>query len=382
MENLVIQKYGGSSLSSLEKIKSIAKSLAETSKTKSLIIVVSAMGKATDNLLDMAYAISNNPKKRELDMLLTTGERITMSLLSIALNQLGVDAISLTGSQAGILTSSKHSSASIVDLKPLRVHEVLNQKKVVILAGFQGVDPKTKEITTLGRGGSDTTAVHLADYFKAPCEIYTDVDGVHSADPNQNSNAIKYDTLTYDELIAMTQWGNPVLHKDCIILAKQKKVKLKIKKSLSKQTGTALVFDKAQNPPQCLSVESQNLVFCLLQKDIEKYHDIKETKKLFSLYELGKTKNHFLITGETSDLDLFKKSELGGDLANLSTVSFVFSSNYSEKNKIHLKNTLSKKFSLVMDWLQSDLSLTATISTSCKKEFLTAANLLTTKTLG
>lgn len=374
MENLVVHKYGGSSLSSLKKIQSIAKSLAEISKTKSLIVVVSAMGKATDNLLSMAHDISSNPEKRELDMLLTAGERITMSLLSIALNELGVLSVSFTGSQAGILTSAKHNSANIVDLKPFRVSEVLKQKKVAILAGFQGVDPITKEVTTLGRGGSDITAVYLADYFKAPCEIYKDVEGVCSADPNQVSNVTKYDEVTYDELISMTKWGNPILHRDCIRLAKDKKVGLKIKKSLSKNTGTQLVFDKAQINSECLSIEVHSSVFYIKQADIENYRTAKKTKKLFTLYDLFKGKNNLLITGEKSDLQFLKKS-LGESLINLSTVSFIFSGNASKKSRQHLKNYLCKQFPSIVDWAEEELSLTAIILSSLKNEVLKSSTL-------
>ncbi|MBE8221784.1 MAG: hypothetical protein HAW60_03545 [Bdellovibrionales bacterium] len=374
MENLVVHKYGGSSLSSLKKIKSIAKSLAEISKTKSLIVVVSAMGKATDDLLNMAYTISDKPEKRELDMLLTSGERITMSLLSIALNDLGVLSVSLTGSQAGILTSDKHNSANIVDLKPFRVSEVLKQKKVAILAGFQGVDPATKEITTLGRGGSDTTAVYLADYFKAPCEIYKDVDGVCSADPNQFSNVTKYDKITYDELISMTKWGNPILHKDCIKLAKEKKINLKIKKSLSKNTGTQIVFNKDKTNSECVSVEFHTSVFCIKKSDIKNYRSIKEKEKLFTLYDLFKGSDNLLVTGESSDLQYLKKS-LKTNASDLSTVSFIFSNKDSDKNKIDLTNYLSKQFPSITDWIKEDLSLTVVINASLKNEVLKSSAL-------
>lgn len=371
MKNLVVHKYGGSSLSSLQKIQSIAQSLAEISKTQSLIVVVSAMGKATDDLLNMAYTLSPDPERRELDMLLTAGERISMSLLSIALNQLGVLSVSFTGSQAGILTSSKHNSASIVEVKPFRVEEVLTQNKVAILAGFQGVDPITKEVTTLGRGGSDTTAVYLADHFKAECEIYKDVEGVCSGDPNQFFNVTKYDEITYDELIAMTKWGNPILHRDCIKLAKDKKLQLKVKKSLSVATGTQVVFKKQQKGNGCLSIESHLLVFSIKKEDQKSYNSFKEKEKLFSLYDLHTGAEANLIVGEKLDLQLLKKRFTPAEsLASLSTVSFILSGQYLKDQKRDLKNKLFKKFPSVIQWIDEEYALTAVVLHSFREEFL------------
>ncbi|MBE8162571.1 MAG: aspartate kinase [Bdellovibrionaceae bacterium] len=374
MENLVVQKYGGSSLSSVEKIQSIAKNLSEIAKKQSLIVVVSAMGKATDNLLNMAYEISDKPEKRELDMLLTSGERIAMSLLSIALNELGVSSVSFTGSQAGILTSNQHNSASIVEIKPFRVSEVLKQKKVAILAGFQGVNPTTKEITTLGRGGSDTTAVYLADHFKAPCEIYKDVEGVCSADPNQVSNVTKYDEITYDELLSMIKWGNPILHRYSIGLAKDKKVQLSIKKSLSKNTGTQIVLNKKTTANKCLSIESQALVFSIPCSEIKHYQTIKANKKLFTLYDLFQNDTSLLITGEKADLQCLKKT-LRKSINNLSTVSFIFSNGDFKVYKKELISQLSKQFPSIVDWVDESLSLTAVIPFDLKTKFLNQASL-------
>lgn len=236
MSTLIVQKYGGSSLAKPEQIQAVADRILELHRQgHELIIVVSAMGKTTDQLVELAYKVSPTPNRRELDMLLSTGERVSMALMSMALcdrllasrddrapaSQDGLHfAISFTGSQAGILTDELHSSARIIDVKPVRIEAELMKKRIVVLAGFQGVSPRTKEITTLGRGGSDTTAVAMAAHFKAErCEIRKDVDGVYSADPNAISTARHLPTLHYDALLEMTYWGAKVLHYRSVELA-------------------------------------------------------------------------------------------------------------------------------------------------------------------
>ncbi|UEM14950.1 aspartate kinase [Bradyrhizobium barranii subsp. barranii] len=181
----IVQKYGGVCLETPEKIRAVARSLADLhSRGHRVVAIVSAMGKTTDELIKAAYQVSPHPNRRELDILLTTGERISMSLMSMALSDLGAPAISFTGSQAGVMTDESHSSARILDVRPARVLEELGRGRIVVLAGFQGVNPRTKEITTLGRGGSDTTAVAMAAALKAErCEIIKEVDGICSADP-------------------------------------------------------------------------------------------------------------------------------------------------------------------------------------------------------
>jgi aspartate kinase len=189
------------------------------------------MGKTTDQLIDLAYQVSPHPNRRELDMLLTTGERISMALMSMALSDLGVPAISFTGSQAGVMTNDSHSQARIVDVKPIRVREELDRGRIVVLAGFQGVNPITKEITTLGRGGSDTTAVAMAAALKAErCEIVKEVDGVCSADPRVVDGAKALAHLDFASLAEMCFWGAKVLHFRCVELARSQNVALVIKK--------------------------------------------------------------------------------------------------------------------------------------------------------
>ena len=225
---MIVQKYGGSSLARPDQIQSVAERVSKLHAAgESVLVVVSAMGKTTDQLVSLAYSVSPAPNRRELDMLLTTGERVSMALVSMALNDRGVPSISFTGSQAGIMTDELHSSARIIDVKPVRVEAELDRKHVVVLAGFQGVSPKTKEITTLGRGGSDVTAVAMAAVFKASrCEIRKDVDGVHSADPNIVSTTRHLPRLHYLQLLDMTFWGAKVLHYRSVELATLLKIPL------------------------------------------------------------------------------------------------------------------------------------------------------------
>ncbi len=225
---MIVQKYGGSSLARPDQIQSVADRVARLHAAgESVLLVVSAMGKTTDQLVSLAYSVSSSPNRREFDMLLTTGERISMALVSMALNDRGVPSISFTGSQAGIMTDELHSSARITDVKPVRVEAELGRGHVVVLAGFQGVSPKSKEITTLGRGGSDVTAVAMAAYFKASrCEIRKDVDGVHSADPNVVSGTRHLPHLSYAQLLDMTFWGAKVLHYRSVELAALLKIPL------------------------------------------------------------------------------------------------------------------------------------------------------------
>ncbi len=213
-QDLVVQKYGGATLAGPEKIKQVALRIAGLSKAgKKVIVVVSAMGKSTNELIALASQISQNPNRRELDMLLSTGERVSMALLSMALNELSCKAISFTGSQAGILTTDSHLSTYIIDVKSPRVHQALEEGKIVVLAGFQGVSAKRKEITTLGRGGSDITAITMASAMGASrCEILKDVAGVFTADPKIVPNAKTVLHLTHRQLMEMTFWGAQFLH--------------------------------------------------------------------------------------------------------------------------------------------------------------------------
>jgi aspartate kinase len=216
----VVQKYGGSSVADVDKLKRVAAKVAARRRSGDAVcVVVSAMGDTTDDLLKLAKQVSPDPPRRELDMLLTSGERISMALLSIALQELGVEAISFTGSQAGIITTDSHATARILEVRPIRVREELERGKVVIVAGFQGVSER-KEITTLGRGGSDTTAVALAAALAADCEIYSDVAGVFTADPRVVPGARRQDELSYEEMQALAQAGAKVLNAQAVEFAR------------------------------------------------------------------------------------------------------------------------------------------------------------------
>jgi len=240
MKKLLVHKYGGSSLSNPDKILAIAKHLGQLyDQNHSLIVVVSAMGSGTDKLIGLAHQISKTPARREMDMLLSTGERVSMALMSMALQSLGYPAISFTGSQSGIFTNSTHNKARITDVKPIRVEQALKENKIVIIAGFQGVDPQSKEITTLGRGGSDTTAVSLATYFKAHiCKTLKDVDGVFCSDPKTNKNSKHYKKINYKTLKNMCFWGSPILHYRSVALAEKMNIPLFIGNSQNIDQGS------------------------------------------------------------------------------------------------------------------------------------------------
>ncbi len=222
---VIVQKYGGSSLSDIDKIKKIAQMIAAVKKEGiDVVAVVSAMGKTTNQLIEMAKSLSPDPEKRELDMLLSTGERITMALLCISLNDLGIKAISLTGSQSGIITNDRYNDASVIEVRPFRVQDELAKGQVVVIGGFQGVSYK-RDITTLGRGGSDTSAVALAAALNAErCEIYSDVDGVYTADPNLIKEAKHLPELSFQQLQEMSEAGAKVLNAQAVQFAKESRI--------------------------------------------------------------------------------------------------------------------------------------------------------------
>jgi len=239
---LVVQKYGGSSVSDAERIKRVAERIVATRKDgHDVCVVVSAMGDTTDELLDLATQVSPLPPLRELDMLLTAGERISMALLAMAIQSLGLSARSFTGSQAGIITDSSHFKARIIDVTPGRIVQALGDGHVAIVAGFQGVSQDTKDVTTLGRGGSDTTAVALAAALQAEvCEIYTDVDGVYSADPRLVPNARQLPTVSYEEMLELAASGAKILHLRCVEYARRYGVPVVVRSSFSNNPGTTI----------------------------------------------------------------------------------------------------------------------------------------------
>ena len=244
--SLIVQKYGGSSVSNAESIKRVAKRIVETRKAgNNVVVAVSAMGDTTDELLDLAHQVAPIPAPRELDMLLTAGERIAMALLAMAIKNLGHDARSFTGSQAGMITDARHGAARIVDVTPGRVQEALDEGAIAIVAGFQGFNRGTGDITTLGRGGSDTTAVALAAALDADiCEIYTDVDGIFTADPRVVPRARKIDKITSEEMLELAAAGAKVLYIRAVEYARRHGVTLHVRSSFNGNLGT-IVYNPA-----------------------------------------------------------------------------------------------------------------------------------------
>lgn len=239
---LVVQKYGGSSVADTDKIRHVAGRVIECKKKgNDVVVVVSAMGDTTDDLIALAKSLTQEPSDREMDVLMSTGEQISMSLLAMCLEAMGYPSVSLTGSQAGIRTSGVHRKARILSVDPKRVREELEKGKIVVVAGFQGMDEKG-DITTLGRGGSDTTAVALAAALEADvCEIYTDVDGVYTANPRVVKNARKLDVISYDEMLEMANLGAQVLQPRAVEFAKMHGVKICVRSTFSSDGGSMVM---------------------------------------------------------------------------------------------------------------------------------------------
>jgi aspartate kinase len=238
--SLIVQKFGGSSVADAQSIKRVAAKITKTKEAgHDVVVTVSAMGDTTDDLIDLAQQVSGQPHAREMDMLLTTGERISMALLAMAIRDLGFDARSFTGSQAGMMTDAQHGRARIVDVTPTRVRQALEEGAIAIVAGFQGFNHDSRDITTLGRGGSDTTAVALAAALQAEvCEIYTDVDGVFSADPRVVSKARKLEHVSYEEMLELAAAGAKVINIRAVEFARRHGVTLHVRSSFTEESGT------------------------------------------------------------------------------------------------------------------------------------------------
>ncbi|WML60689.1 aspartate kinase [Neobacillus sp. PS2-9] len=304
---LVVQKFGGTSVGSVERILNVAACVKdETERGNNVVVVVSAMGKSTDKLVGLAKEISNQPNKREMDMLLSTGEQVTIALLSMALNQQGLPAVSYTGWQAGIVTEPVHGNARISTIKTESIKNQLTEGKVVIVAGFQGIT-EDGEITTLGRGGSDTTAVALAAALKADkCDIYTDVTGVFTTDPRYVKEARKLLSVSYDEMLELANLGAGVLHPRAVEFAKNYQVRLEVRSSMEKIEGTVIEGEATME---------QNLVVrgVAFEDDITKVTVLGLTNSLTSLSTIFTTlaQNHI-------NVDIIIQSTTEGGTANLS----------------------------------------------------------------
>ncbi|MBI4388227.1 MAG: aspartate kinase [Candidatus Omnitrophica bacterium] len=250
---LIVQKYGGSSVANAERIQNVAKRVVETKrKGNKLVVVVSALGDTTDELVDLAHQITPSPNSREMDMLLSTGEQISVALLAMAIHQLGEKAISFTGPQVGIITDLTHTKAKILDINTTRINQALREGNIVIVAGFQG-KAINEEITTLGRGGSDLTAVALAKAIRAKrCEIYTDVDGIYTADPRVVPDAKRIDVISYDEILELAALGAKVMQSRSIEVGKKFNVPIWVKSSLLKHSNGTLITKESKSMEEAL----------------------------------------------------------------------------------------------------------------------------------
>ncbi len=248
IRDIIVMKFGGTSVGNAEKMRRVADRIIEVRNSgKSVVVTVSAMGDTTDRLVDLAGEITDNPSRREMDVLLSTGEQVSIAVLAMAIHKKGRSCVSLTGIQAGILTDDLHSNAKILSIKADRILKELKEDNIVIVAGFQGTN-KAGDITTLGRGGSDTTAVAIAAALKAEyCEIYTDVDGVYSTDPNLVEEALKMHSLSYDEMLEMASSGARVLHLRAVEFAKKHNVVMHVRSSFNSNEGTWVMDDKKIN---------------------------------------------------------------------------------------------------------------------------------------
>lgn len=259
---IIVKKFGGTSVGSIDKIKRIADHILNDIKEgDNIVVVVSAMGKTTDHLFKLAYEITEYPNQREMDMLVTAGERITMALLSLSLQKLGIQSISFTGSQSGIITDNSHGNAKILTVNAYRIPQEFKKNKVVIVAGFQGVSLE-KEITTLGRGGSDTTAVSLACFLDAKiCEIFTDVSGVFTADPRIVNNARKLEKISYEEMLYLTFSGSKVLHSRAAEFAYKYKIPVEVKSSFENIEGTMIEHKMESSTVNAISNKDEIVIF-------------------------------------------------------------------------------------------------------------------------
>lgn len=326
--SIIVQKYGGSSVADLEKIKKIANMISDVKQQGyDIVVVVSAMGKTTNQLIAMANSLSSNPDKRELDMLLSTGERTTMALLCIALNELGIKAVSLTGSQSGIITNDRHNDATVIEVRPFRVQDELAKGQVVVIGGFQGVSYK-RDITTLGRGGSDTTAVAMAAALNAErCEIYSDVDGVYSSDPNILKSAKHLPELSYEQVQEMAGAGAKVLNAEAIQFAKKSKIAIYARSTFESGKETIIREKDSIEIPEVIGVVQEN--------------DI--TRIVFLGKDINTKLNEFFTFLETKNISVKELNYINDKTSELEKLSFVIS-----KKNVHnwekIKEELNTKY--------------------------------------
>ena len=316
--NTIVQKYGGTSMGMIARIQNVAKRIiAKKEQGNRMVVVVSAMGKSTDHLVEMAYAVNEKPPKREMDMLLATGEQVSISMLSMALDEMGYKAISFTGPQVGIKTEGLHGRARIMDVDKTKIVEALDEDKIVIVAGFQGVN-ENDDITTLGRGGSDTSAVALSVVLGCPCEIYTDVDGIYGVDPRLYPPAKKLDVVSYDEMLEMASLGAGVMNPRAIELGRKYNADILVASSINKVPGTLITSNIDQQAKDITGLAVYDDEMMVSIKDVPYRSDV--AAQLFAdLAEAGinvdmisqtkpiNDKMHISFSLSTEDRDLLDK---------------------------------------------------------------------------
>lgn len=303
--NIVVQKYGGTSIGSVERIKNVAHRIIKKEAGHQVVVVVSAMGKTTDDLVRLAYEINPLPSKREMDRLLSTGEQVSISLLSIALQSMGHSAISFTGPQVGIRTTGLHTKSRIEGIDTTKILESLNDNCIVIVAGFQGVN-ELLDVTTLGRGGSDTSAVALASVLDAPCEIYTDVQGIYGVDPRLVPTAKKLDYVSYEEMLEMASLGSGIMHPRAIELGSKYNTKIVVSSSAFECPGTIITKGEKIVEKQTitgLAIENNEIMITI--RDIPFHNNL--TSQFFSQF-----------AQKSINIDMISQSAPINDLINIS----------------------------------------------------------------
>lgn len=340
---VIVQKYGGSSVADTARLKKIASLIAAVKQTgHDVVVVVSAMGKTTNEIIEMAKSLSSDPSKRELDMLLSTGERITMALLCIALNDLGIKAISLTGSQSGIITNDRYNDARVIEVRPFRVQDELAKGQVVVIGGFQGVSYK-RDITTLGRGGSDTSAVALAAALNAErCEIYSDVDGVYTTDPNIVKDAKHLPELSYQQIQEMAEAGAKVLNAQAVQFAKEAKIAIYARSTFKPGKETVIRELAPSDRPGVIGV----------------VHEADITRIIFQEDDLNKNFSVLFNFLDERDIPVKELNVIQSKIGVVSKASFIISKrNIHNWNKVEteLKAKFGKK--LIIDDTLAAVSL-------------------------
>ena len=353
-EKIIVQKYGGTSVKNPERIKAVADRIKRyKDKGYSVVVVVSAMGKTTDELIDLASELSKNPSKREMDMLLSTGEQVSISLLAIALHEIGIDAVSYTGSQIRVRTDGNFSNAKIADISTERIHKSLSAGKVVIVAGFQGIDDD-ENIVTLGRGGSDTSAVALAAVLKTrDCEIYTDVDGVYTADPRVIKSPKKLKEISYDEMLELARLGAGVLHSRSVEFAKKFNIKLHVRSSFSDAEGTIVMPTEEMMEKFVISgITSKQDEAKITVRDIPDKPGI--AAKLFN--ELGTQKIYVNMIVQSTGHD------------NRASISFTVKKD-DLKRTIDICNTMNKDFGATAIEFKEDIAIVSAVGVGMQSSY-------------